>query len=398
MIDVKKDFPIFEQHKTLIYLDSAATTQKPKSVIDAISSFYSSQYGTVHRAIYDLSLNATALYENVRIKIATFLHANRDEIVFCRGTTDGINIIANSFSHTFLKEGDIVLLSHMEHHSNIVPWQLLQRDKKIQIKVIPVTQDGEIDLQAYQDLLDQGARLVSITHASNVLGTINPIKAMVRLAHQKGAKVLVDGAQGVQHHKIDVKDLDCDFYVFSGHKMYGPTGIGIVYGKKELLDQMPPIQGGGDMIEKVTFEKTTFQKSPIKFEAGTPMIAEVIGLGAAIDYLNHIGMENILAYEKKLTEYLIEKLKKIDRLKILGNPKERGALVSFALENLHPLDIATFLNLKNIAIRSGHLCAQPILSFFGYEQLSRISLGVYNSLSDIDLFIDSFEEIIRTLK
>ena len=391
----RHDFPMLKRTvhgKPLVYLDSAATTLKPQSVIDAISNFYSDHYGTVHRAVYELAGESTANYNAVRTKAQHFLHAkSSEEIVFTKGTTEAINLVAFSFGEAFIQPGDEILISAMEHHSNIVPWQLLCERKKAHLKVIPLRENGELDLEAYAKLLSSRTKLVSIAHISNVLGIINPLKVIIKAAHQKGAKVFVDGAQSAPHLKIDVQDLDCDFFAFSGHKIYGPTGIGILYGKKELLDQMPPYQGGGDMIQTVTFEKTTFQPSPLRFEAGTPMIAEVIGLGAALDYVQSHGLNQIHAYESALMKHALEKLTQIEGIRILGPLENRSSLIAFNIEGVHPLDAATLLDLQGIAVRSGHLCAQPLLHHFGCSSALRLSFASYNTIEEIDFFCQSLE-------
>ena len=382
------DFPMLKKTvhcKPLIYLDSAATTLKPQCVIDAISNFYSNEYGTVHRAVYTLAGESTARYQDVRTKVQQFLHArSSEEIIFTKGTTEAINLVAYSFGEAFIQPGDEILISAMEHHSNIVPWQLLCERKKAHLKVILLLKNGELDLEAYQKLLSPRTKLVSLVHISNVLGIVNPLKKLIAMAHQRGAKVFVDGAQSAPHLKIDVQDLDCDFFAFSGHKIYGPTGIGILYGKKELLDQMPPYQGGGDMIQTVTFEKTTFQPPPLRFEAGTPMIAEVIGLGAALDYVERKGLDNIHTHESALMKHALEQFGEIEGIRILGPRESRSSLITFNIEGIHPLDAATLLDLQGIAVRSGHLCAQPLLHHFGCTGALRISVAPYNTLEELD--------------
>ncbi len=375
----------------LIYFDSAATTLKPQCVIDAISNFYSKEYGTVHRAIYDLSMNATEQYDAVRVKAQKFLNAREScEIIFTKGTTEGINLVAHSFGEAFIQKGDEILVSQLEHHSNIVPWQLLCQRTGAQIKVIPATKEGELDLKAYEELLTDRVKMVAVGHISNAIGTIHPIEKMIRLAHAKGAKVLVDGAQAAAHLKIDVQSLDADFYLFSGHKIYGPTGVGVLYGKKALLDAMPPFMGGGDMIKTVSFKETTFADLPMKFEAGTPPIAQVIGLGAAFDFLER---------QKPVTlqSLLLERLTELSRVNIIGQPANRGPIVSFTVEGLHPLDIGTMLNLKGIAIRTGHHCAQPAMDHFCINGCARASLGVYNTEEEIESFVRSLESVIEQL-
>lgn len=382
----------------VIYLDSAATSLKPKAVIEAIAEFYTSKYGTVHRAVYSLAAESTARYSAVREQVKKFLNArSSEEIIFTKGTTEAINLVAFSFGEKFVGPGDEIVISGMEHHSNIVPWQLLCERKKAYLKIIPILENGEIDLEAYKSLLTSKTKLVSIAHISNVLGQVNPLKPIIEAAHQVGAKVFVDGAQSAPHLSIDVQTLDCDFFAFSGHKIYGPTGIGILYGKKELLDLMPPYQGGGDMISTVTFEKTTFQPPPLRFEAGTPMIAEVMGLGAALNYLQQHNLEKIAEYEKTLIDHALTQLQAIEGLKILGSgPK--SSLITFTLEGVHPLDAATFLDLKSIAVRSGHLCAQPLLQRFGLTSALRLSVAPYNTLEEIDQFCESLASLIPALR
>jgi cysteine desulfurase/selenocysteine lyase len=397
----REDFPMLKRRvhgKPLVYLDSAATTLKPKAVIDAISDFYSDHYGTVHRAVYQLASESTTNYDAIRVKVQHFLHAKScDEIIFTKGTTEAINLVAFSFGEAFVQPGDEILISAMEHHSNIVPWQLLCERKKAHLKIIPLLLNGELDLAAYEKLLSSRTKLVSIAHISNVLGIVNPLKTIITAAHQKGAKVFVDGAQSAPHLKIDVQELDCDFFAFSGHKIYGPTGIGILYGKKELLESMPPYQGGGDMIQTVTFEKTTFQPSPLRFEAGTPMIAEVIGLGAAIDYIESYGLDKIHAYETTLMQHALKQLVKIKGIHILGPIENRTSLITFNIEGIHPLDVATLLDLQGFAIRSGHLCAQPLLQHFDTTSALRLSLASYNTIEEIDHFWASIENAMAAL-
>jgi len=401
MVFNRDDFPMLKQmvhERPLVYLDSAATTLKPQSVIDAISGFYSENYGTVHRAVYQLAGRSTANYDAVRSQVQRFLHAKSpEEIVFTKGTTEAINLVAFSFGQAFIQPGDEILISAMEHHSNIVPWQLLCERKKAHLKIIPLRENGELDLQAYEKLLSSRTKLVAIAHISNVLGIVNPLKAIIDAAHRKGVKVFVDGAQSAPHLKIDVQALDCDFFAFSGHKIYGPTGIGILYGKQELLEQMPPYQGGGDMIQTVNFEKTTFQPPPLRFEAGTPMIAEVIGLGAALTYIQSHGLDQIHAYESSLMKHALQKLTQIKGIRILGSLENRTSLITFTIEGIHPLDAATLLDLQGIAVRSGHLCAQPLLHHFGCTEALRISFASYNTLEEIDFFCQSLENVVPLL-
>lgn len=398
----RKDFPVLQTNmhgKPLIYLDSAATAQKPNVVIETMNTFYQNHYGTVHRAIYELSTYATKKYEETRGQIRNFLNAAKnEEIIFTRGTTESINLVAYSFGKAFVLEGDEILISEMEHHSNIVPWQILCEDRKATLKVIPMNNKGELDLEAYRNLLNSKTKLVAVTHVSNVLGTMNPIKDMIQMAHATGAKFLVDGAQSAPHMEVDVQDLDADFYVFSGHKVYGPTGIGVLYGKEELLNAMPPYQGGGDMIETVTFSKTTYNTLPLKFEAGTPMIAEVLGLGAAICYIEAIGLEAIYDFEHALLTYATAKIKEIPGITIIGTAAKKGAILNFTVEGVHPLDLATLLDLQGIAIRTGHHCAQPVMRHFGVTSTSRASFSFYNTKEEIDRFMEALQDSIKRLR
>jgi cysteine desulfurase/selenocysteine lyase len=396
---LREDFPMLKKTmhgKPLIYLDTAATAQKPNQVIKAIFDFYTDHYGTVHRAVYELAIHSTETYMQTREKIRRFLNAEKsEEIIYTRGTTESINMVAYSFGKAFVQPGDEILITEMEHHSNLVPWQILCEDRKAKLKVAPVNDEGELVLDELQALLSKKTKMVAVGHVSNVLGTINPVKEIIHMAHSVGAKVLVDGAQAAPHMRIDVKDLDADFYVFSGHKIYGPTGIGILYGKAELLDAMPPYQGGGDMIQKVTFPETIYNVLPMKFEAGTPMIAEVMGLAAAIDYLENIGIEDIFIYEQGLLHYAEERIKEIPDVRVIGTAQKKEGIISFIVKNVHPLDIGTMLDLKGIAVRTGHHCAQPAMRRFGVEGTTRLSLGLYNTREDIDHFIASLKEVIR---
>ncbi len=399
---IRQDFPMLAKtmhDQPLVYLDSAATAQKPLSVIDAMTDFYRDHYGTVHRAVYELAIRSSGDYQETRQKIRAFLNAAHDEeIIFTRGTTESINLVAYSFGKAFVQPGDEILISAMEHHSNIVPWQLLCEDRQAILKVIPMNERGELLLEEYEKLLSPRTRLVAITHIANSLGTINPIKQITQMAHQKGAKVLVDGAQSAPHLKVDVQDLDVDFFVFSGHKLLGPTGIGILYGKADLLNQMPPYQGGGDMIETVTFPKTTYNVLPLKFEAGTPMIAEVMGLGAAIDYIQALGIENIQQWEHELLMHATAQLEQIPGLRIIGQAQDKGALISFVVDGVHALDIGTFLDLKGIAVRTGHHCAQPVMRFFNVPATARASFAFYNTKEEIDYLATSLRDVVRKLR
>lgn len=402
LAQARLDFPMLSKKmhgKPLVYFDTAATAQKPNQVIDAISSFYRDHYGTVHRAVYALSLYATEEYQNVRQKAQRFLNAAKpEEILFTRGTTESINMVAYSFGKAFLKPGDEILVSAVEHHANIVSWQIACEDRGAILKVIPVNDRGEIILEEYERLLSPRCKLVAIGHVSNVLGTIHPIKQVIAMAHAHGAKVLIDGAQAAPHVKVDVQDLDADFYVFSGHKIYGPTGIGVLYGKEALLNAMPPAQGGGDMIAHVTFEKTSYTALPLKFEAGTPMIAEVMGLGAAFDYLNAIGLETISAWEHTLLEAATQQMEEIPGVRIIGTAAQKGGIISFVAEHVHPLDLGTVLDLKGIAVRTGHHCSQPTMQRFGVEATTRASFGLYNTLEEVDHFIESLHQAISQLR
>lgn len=399
---IREKFPILKKtinHHPFIYFDSAATAQKPKAVIDAMSRFYEDAYGTVHRAIYTTAAMATEQYQSVRKQVASFINAkSEDEIVFTRGTTQGINVVARAFGNAFVQKGDEVIITEMEHHSNIVPWQMMSQERGARLVVVPFLDDGKLDMQAYAKLLSKKTKIVAVAHISNALGTVNPIQEIVQMAHAHGAKVLVDGAQSAPHIPVDVQSLNADFFVFSGHKVVGPTGIGILYGKKELLEIMPPVEGGGDMIETVTFEKTTYTTPPVKFEAGTPMIAEVVGLGAAIDFLTKIGMQHIAAYEQELLQYLQPQMEKIPGLKVLGRQKNKSPVVTFSVEGVHPLDMATLLDLRGIAVRSGHLCAQPVMRHYNISSAARASLAFYNTKQEIDVFIKSLYEVLQTLR
>jgi len=400
-VKLRGDFPMLQKSmhdKPLVYFDSAATAQKPRQVIDAMDDFYRNHYGTVHRAIYELSLYATEKYQEIRHQIQEFLHAEHvEEIIFTRGTTESINLVSSSFGKAFVRPGDEIIISEMEHHSNIVPWQMLCEERGAHLRIIPVNDRAEIKLDDYARLLNQKTKLVAVAHIANSTGTINPIQTMIEMAHQVGAKVLIDGAQSAPHLAIDVQALNADFYVFSGHKIYGPTGIGVLYGKVDLLNAMPPYQGGGDMIETVTFEKTTYNVLPLKFEAGTPMIAEVMGLGAAIDYVRSIGLDAIQQWEHALLEHATARMAEIKGVRLIGTAQEKGAIISFVIEGMHPLDIGTWLDLRGIAIRTGHHCAQPTMRRFGVSATCRASFAFYNTKEEIDYFIDSLKEVANLL-
>lgn len=399
---LRHDFPMLKKSmhgKPLIYFDSAATAQKPQIVIDTINNFYLEQYGTVHRAVYELSVHATQEYQNVRQRIARFLNAAKpEEIIFTRGTTESINMVAYAFGKAFISPGDEVVITEMEHHSNIVPWQILCEDRGAHLRVVPMNDRGELLLDQLASFLNEKTKIVAVAHIANSLGTVNPIKEIAEMVHSAGAMLLVDGAQSAPHMKVDVQELGADFYVFSGHKMYGPTGIGILYGKEALLEAMPPYQGGGDMIESVTFQKTTYNVLPMKFEAGTPMIAEVLGLGAAIDYVSSAGLEKIEHWEHELLVYATSAMKEIDGLHILGTAPHKGAIISFVVEGTHPLDLGTMLDLRGIAIRTGHLCAQPTMHHFGVPATARASFALYNTKEEIDNFLSALKDVVRMLR
>lgn len=385
--------------KPFIYLDSAATSQKPRCVIDTISSFYSEGYATVHRSVYDYASLATTLYNEVRQKVKEFLNASFvEEIIFTKGTTEGINLIASSFGKAFIQPDDEVLITAMEHHSNIIPWQLLCQERGAQLKVVPINSRGELILEEFEKLLTSRTKIVSVAHIANTTGTLNPIEEIISLAHKKGAKVLIDGAQSAAHMPVDVQKLQADFYVFSGHKAYGPTGIGVLYGKRSLLEKMPPYQGGGDMVEEVFLTSSTFQRPPLKFEAGTPMIAEVLGLGSAIDFIESWGRERIATWEKELLDYATKRLEAVNGLEIIGTASNKGAIISFTMDDLHPLDIGTLLDIRGIAVRTGQLCAQPTLRSFNLSSLTRISFGIYNTMEEIDLFTEALKDVTLLLR
>ena len=401
VMKVREDFPILKESvhgKPLIYLDNANTTQKPQIVIDAITQFYTHYNSNIHRANHALSERATGAYEGSRVKVCDFLNASSTaEIVFVRNATEGINLVAATWGWSNIQAGDEILVSAMEHHANIVPWQMLCERKGASLKVIPIFDNGEIDLEAYEKALNPKTKLVGIVHMSNALGTINPVKRMIEIAHKQGIPVLVDGAQSAYHKKIDVQDLDCEFFVFSGHKLYGPTGIGVLYGKKEFLEAMPPYQGGGDMISKVTFEKTVYNELPHKFEAGTPHIAGGIGLGVAIDYLTCLGMENIEAYESELMAYGTEVLTNQPGLRMIGTAKEKASVYSFTLADIHPEDVGLMLDAQGIAIRTGQHCAHPVMQRYGIQATCRASLGCYNTKAEIDALANGLTRIKQRL-
>jgi cysteine desulfurase/selenocysteine lyase len=396
---IRKQFPILHQKvngKPLIYFDNAATTQKPKVVLDALMDYYSGYNANIHRGIHALAEKATAAFEATRKTIQKFINAREsEEIIFTYGTTDGINLVAYTFGRTYIGKDDEIIISTMEHHSNIVPWQMLCEEKGAKLKIIPINDRGELILEEYEKLLSPKTKLVSVAHISNALGTINPVKKIIEKAHAVGAKVLIDGAQASAHIDIDVQEMDADFYCFSAHKLFGPTGAGILYGKREILESMPPFRGGGEMIKEVTFEKTTYNDIPYKFEAGTPNIADVVAIKTAIEYVNTLGKENIHAYEMELLHYATEKLEKIDNVKIIGTASEKTSVVSFVINGLHHFDAGMMLDAQGIAVRTGHHCAQPLMHRFGIEGTVRISLSVYNTKEEIDIFIEALNTIIN---
>lgn len=395
--EIRKDFPILSRtvyNRPLVYLDNAATTQKPRAVVEAMTEEYYSVNANVHRGVHYLSQQATELHEQARANVQKFINARSEaEIIFTRGTTESLNLVAFSFGEAFLKEGDEVLVSVMEHHSNIVPWQMLRERKGIVLKVIPMTDEGEIDLEAYKNLFSPHTRLVSIAHVSNVLGTVNPVKEMTAIAHAHGAKVLVDGAQSVPHRRVDVQDIGCDFLTFSGHKIYGPTGIGVLYGREELLEKMPPYQGGGEMIARVSFEKTTYERLPFKFEAGTPDFVGSHALAVALDYVRGIGQDIIAAHEADLTRYAMEQMSLIPGMKIYGTAREKDAVISFNVGDIHPLDLGTLLDRLGIAIRTGHHCAQPLMVRCGVESMARASFALYNTRAEVDALVAGIDRV-----
>ena len=395
--EIRKDFPILSRtvyNRPLVYLDNAATTQKPRAVVEAMTDEYYSVNANVHRGVHYLSQQATELHEQARANVQEFINARSEaEIIFTRGTTESLNLVAFSFGEAFLKEGDEVLVSVMEHHSNIVPWQMLRDRRGIVLKVIPMTDEGEIDLEAYKNLFSPRTRLVCIAHVSNVLGTVNPVKEMTAIAHANGAKVLVDGAQSVPHRRVDVQDIDCDFLTFSGHKIYGPTGIGVLYGREELLEKMPPYQGGGEMIARVSFEKTTYERLPFKFEAGTPDYVGSHALAVALDYVRRIGQDEIAAHEADLTRYAMEQMSLIPGMKIYGTAREKDAVISFNVGDIHPLDLGTLLDRLGIAIRTGHHCAQPLMARCGVESMARASFALYNTRAEVDALVAGIDRV-----
>lgn len=396
---VRQDFPILKEKvrgKPLVYLDNAATSQKPQVVIDTIIRYYLAENSNIHRGIHFLSERATRAYEDARLKVKGFLNASStQEVIFVRGTTEGINLVAQSYGRAFIKAGDEIIVSAMEHHSNIVPWQILCEQVGVRLRVIPINDNGELLIDEYERLLNAKTKIVSVAHVSNALGTINPIRQIIEMAHRWNAPVLIDGAQAAPHLAVDVQDLDCDFYAFSGHKLFGPTGIGVLYGKADLLEKMPPYQGGGDMIRSVTFEKTIYNTLPYKFEAGTSHIAGVIGLGSAIDYLGRIGLEKIAAYERGLLAYATDVLSVITGVRIIGTAKEKAGILSFVLNDVHPHDIGTILDCDGIAIRAGHHCAMPVMQRFGVPATARASFAFYNTKEEVDALVRAIHKVIE---
>lgn len=399
IISIRKDFPILSRKvygQPLVYLDNAATTQKPLCVLDAMRDEYLNVNANVHRGVHWLSQQATELHEQARQTVQQFIHAKSPaEIVFTRGTTEGLNLVASTFAETFMQAGDEVILSVMEHHSNIVPWQLQAKKRGIVLKVISMTDEGELIMDAYEELFTEKTKFVSITHVSNVLGTINPVQQMIDIAHAHGVPVMVDGAQSTPHFAVDMQLLDCDFFVFSGHKAYGPTGVGVLYGKEEWLDRLPPYQGGGEMISHVSFDKVTFERPPLKFEAGTPDYIATHGLAVALDYLSRLGMENIAQHEQELTAYATHQLQQIDQLGIYGTSSAKDAVISFHVGDIHPMDIGTLLDRLGIAVRTGHHCAQPLMERLGILGTVRASFGLYTTKEEIDVLVAGIERVSK---
>jgi len=398
---VREDFPILKQTvrgKPLVYLDNAATTQKPQAVIDALYRYYTEENANIHRGVHYLSEKATQAYEDARVKVQRFLNAAHGrEIVFTRSATESINLIAQTYGRTHVKQGDEILISTMEHHSNIVPWQMLCEEKGARLRVMPINDNGELLLNEYEKLLTPRTKLVSVAHVSNSLGTINPVRQIVEMAHARDIPVLVDGAQAVSHLPVCVRTLDCDFYVFSGHKIFGPTGIGVLYGKAKWLESLPPYQGGGDMILSVSFEKTTYNKVPYKFEAGTPHIAGAIGLGAALDYVQGVGVEAVAAYERALLEYATEAVRHVPGLRIIGTAREKASILSFVMEGIHPHDVGTVLDREGIAVRAGHHCTMPLMKRLGLVATTRASFALYNTFEEVDALVCGLRKVVEVL-
>ena len=396
---LKSDFPTLKQKingNELVYLDNASTTQKPEKVIKALESYYRSINSNIHRGVHTLSIRATKAYEDARSKVAAFINAeHREEIIFVRGATEAINLVASSYVRPILKEDDQIIISQMEHHANIVPWQIICEEKKAELKIIPMNVKGELLIEEIEGMISEKTKFISINHVSNSLGTVNRIEDVIKIAHGNNIRIMIDGAQAVQHLSVDLMKLNADFYCFSGHKVYAPTGIGVLYGKKELLEKMPPYQGGGDMIKSVTFEKTIYNDIPNRFEAGTPNIAGAIGLGVAIDYIVSIGIENIAKHEKELLDYATQEIRKIEGVRIIGNAVEKASVLSFVIEEIHPHDIGTILDKQGVAIRTGHHCTQPTMDFYGIPATARASFAIYNSRKDVDTLIKSVKKTIE---
>ena len=401
MIDrkIKSDFPTLDQKvngNQLVYLDNAATTQKPYSVIETLEKYYKNTNSNIHRGVHTLSQRATEKYENTRIKIADFINsASEKEIIFVRGATEGINLVASSYVKPLLNSNDEIIISQMEHHANIVPWQIICDEKNAKLKILPMNQDGDLLIDELENMINKNTKFIAMNHVSNSLGTINPIKEIVHLAHKNKIRILVDGAQAVQHIPVNMKEIDADFYCFSGHKLYAPTGIGVLYGKKELLDEMPPYQGGGDMIKSVTFEKTVYNEVPQKFEAGTPNISGVIALGTAIDYILNIGMEDIAKHENELLEYATKEISKIEGVKIIGNAQNKASVLSFTIEGIHPHDIGTIMDSEGVAIRAGKHCTDPVMDFYCIPATARASFAIYNTKNDVKKLVKSVKKTIE---
>lgn len=395
---IRKDFPILSStihNKPLVYLDNAATTQKPLSVLNGMTHAYLNVNANVHRGIHWLSQKATEMHENARETVRSFINArSTNEVIFTRGTTESINLVASSFAEGFMNEGDEVIVSVMEHHSNIVPWQLQRAKKGIVIKVIPIDECGNLDLDAYERLFTKRTKIVSVTHVSNVLGTVNPVKKLINIAHQHNVPILIDGAQSAPHMAIDVQQLDCDFFAMSGHKMYAPTGIGVLYGKEEWLNRLPPYQGGGEMIKKVSFDKVTFEEAPLKFEAGTPDYVATHGLALALNYLTELGMDNIQAHEQELTRYAMERLSHIEGIRFIGTPTEKDAVISFLIKDIFPSDLGMLLDHLGIAVRTGHHCAQPLMQHLDIQGTLRASFALYNTKTEVDALVSGIEKVV----
>ena len=400
--NIKSDFPILSQKingHELVYLDNAATTQKPKVVIDSINEYYRKTNSNIHRGVHTLSQKATEQYENARNKIANFINSESEkEIIFVRGATEAINLVANSYVRPLLNQDDEIIISQMEHHANIVPWQMICNEIGAKLKILPMNQKGELIVKELENIINEKTKFIAINHVSNSLGTVNPIEHIVKIAHKNKIKILVDGAQAIQHIPIDIRKINADFYCFSGHKIYAPSGIGVLYGKKELLDEMHPYQGGGDMIKSVTFEKTIYNDVPNKFEAGTPNISGAIALGTAIDYVTTLGIENIAKHEAELLEYATKKISKISGIKIIGNAKNKASVLSFVIENVHPHDVGTIMDAKGIAIRAGNHCNQPVMDFYSIPATARASFAIYNNKEDVDKLMESIEKTIEVFK